>query len=161
MRGDLIRVVMVCQASLLTIDTWQRTYHEVYFHNAGCPMRIEGVTIVDSSEKNLLIITLQWEHSVYVWIIHWYMDNKSLFFNIISFYVNTLNSVWFGLVWFLCLMAYQPSWIILCKTKHSYICTRLVGLLVDWILWNICLCRLFKAESIFIQTISSVSNNSV
>ena len=33
--------------------------------------------------------------------------------------------------------------------------------LVDWILWHINLCRLFDAKSIFIQTISSISNNSV
>ena len=33
--------------------------------------------------------------------------------------------------------------------------------LVDWILWQINLCRLFNAKSIFMQIISSISNNSV
>ena len=33
--------------------------------------------------------------------------------------------------------------------------------LVGWVLWHINLCRLFNAKSIFIQIISSVSNNSV
>ena len=33
------------------------------------------------------------------------------------------------------------------------------GSLVGWILWHINLCRLFKAKSIFIQIISSISNN--
>ena len=33
--------------------------------------------------------------------------------------------------------------------------------LVVWVLWHINLCRLFNAKSIFIQIISSISNNSV
>ena len=32
--------------------------------------------------------------------------------------------------------------------------------LVAWVLWNINFCRLFNAKSIFIQIISSISNNS-
>ena len=35
------------------------------------------------------------------------------------------------------------------------------GWLVVWVLWNINLCRLFNAKSIFMQIISSISNNSV
>ena len=35
------------------------------------------------------------------------------------------------------------------------------GWLVGWVLWHINLCRLFNAKSIFIQIISSISNNSV
>ena len=30
-----------------------------------------------------------------------------------------------------------------------------------WVLWHINLCKLFNAKSIFIQIISSISNNSV
>ena len=37
----------------------------------------------------------------------------------------------------------------------------LVGLLVVWVLWHVNFCWLFNAKSIFIQIISSVSNNSV
>ena len=37
----------------------------------------------------------------------------------------------------------------------------LLLLLVGWVLWHINLCRLFNAKSIFIQIISSISNNSV
>ena len=37
----------------------------------------------------------------------------------------------------------------------------LVGWLVVWVLWHINLCRLSNAKSIFIQIISSVSNNSI
>ena len=33
--------------------------------------------------------------------------------------------------------------------------------MVSWVLWHIKLCRLFNAKSIFIQIISSISNNSV
>ena len=36
-----------------------------------------------------------------------------------------------------------------------------VGWLVGWVLWHINLFRLFNAKSIFIQIISSISNNSV
>ena len=39
--------------------------------------------------------------------------------------------------------------------KISMICK------VGWFLWHINLCRLFNAKSIFIQIISSISNNSV
>ena len=35
------------------------------------------------------------------------------------------------------------------------------GCLVGWVLWHINLCRLFNAKSIFMQTASSTSNNSV
>ena len=35
------------------------------------------------------------------------------------------------------------------------------GWLVGWILWHINVCRLFKVKSIFIQILSSISNNSV
>ena len=38
---------------------------------------------------------------------------------------------------------------------------RYMSWLVGWILWHINLCRLFNAKSIFIQIISSISNNSV
>ena len=41
-----------------------------------------------------------------------------------------------------------------------YICW-LVGWLVGCVLWHINLCRSFNAKSIFIQIISSISNNSV
>ena len=33
--------------------------------------------------------------------------------------------------------------------------------MVGWVLWRINLCRLFNAKSIFIQIVSSISNNSV
>ena len=33
--------------------------------------------------------------------------------------------------------------------------------LVGWVLWHINLCRLFNAKSIFMQIVSSISNNSV
>ena len=36
-----------------------------------------------------------------------------------------------------------------------------IGWLVVWILWHINLCRLFNVKSIFIQIISSISNNSI
>ena len=39
--------------------------------------------------------------------------------------------------------------------------TDVVGRLVGWILWHINLCKLFNAESIFIQIVGSISNNSV
>ena len=39
------------------------------------------------------------------------------------------------------------------KSPHIYV--------VGWVLWHINLCRLFSAKSIFIQIISSISNNSV
>ena len=32
---------------------------------------------------------------------------------------------------------------------------------VGWVLWHINLCRLFNAKSIFMQIVSSISNNSV
>ena len=35
------------------------------------------------------------------------------------------------------------------------------GWLVVWVLWHINLCRLFNAKSIFMQIVSSISNNSV
>ena len=34
-------------------------------------------------------------------------------------------------------------------------------LLVGWVLWHINLCRLFNVKYIFIQIVSSISNNSV
>ena len=37
----------------------------------------------------------------------------------------------------------------------------MVGQLVGWVLWHINLCRLFNANSIFIQIVSSVSKNSI
>ena len=37
----------------------------------------------------------------------------------------------------------------------------LVSWLVDRVLWHINLCKLFNAKSMFIQIISSISNNSV
>ena len=43
---------------------------------------------------------------------------------------------------------------------HMYFVGWLVGWLVGF-LWHISLCRLFYAKSIFIQVISSISNNSV
>ena len=39
--------------------------------------------------------------------------------------------------------------------------TREIKKLVVWVLWHINLCRLFNAKSIFIQIISSISNNLV
>ena len=35
------------------------------------------------------------------------------------------------------------------------------GWLVGWVLWHINLCWLFNAKSIFMQIVSSISNNSV
>ena len=43
----------------------------------------------------------------------------------------------------------------------SWLVGWLVGRLVGWILWHINLYSLFNAKSIFIQVISSISNNSV
>ena len=54
------------------------------------------------------------------------------------------------------------NWIVWNKTVYMYKNDSLVGLggLVMY-LWNINLCRLFNAKSIFIQIVSSISNNSV
>ena len=38
---------------------------------------------------------------------------------------------------------------------------RLVGWFIGWVLWYINLCRLFNAKSVFMQIVSSISNNSV
>ena len=43
----------------------------------------------------------------------------------------------------------------------SLIMTKNMGWLVNWVLWHINLCRSFNAKIIFIQIISSISNNSV
>ena len=39
-------------------------------------------------------------------------------------------------------------------------CRWLVGWLVGWFLWHINLCSLFYTKSIFMQIVSSMSNNS-
>ena len=46
-------------------------------------------------------------------------------------------------------------------TKYKRKMEIFVGWLVGWILWHINLCRLFNAKSIFMQIVSSISNNSV
>ena len=58
-------------------------------------------------------------------------------------------------LWRRCLNIY----FITCYTWLLYIKLFLVWFV--WVLWHINLCRLFNAKSIFIQIISSISNNSV
>ena len=56
----------------------------------------------------------------------------------------------------------NPSNQRLCRKPRQHICRFLQDIwLVGWFLWHINLCRLFNAKSIFIQIISSISNNSV
>ena len=47
------------------------------------------------------------------------------------------------------------------KQSDGEVPVMLVVWLVVWVLWHIKLCRLFNTKAIFIQIVSSISNNSV
>ena len=69
-------------------------------------------------------------------------------------YFNKYNQI-IGLVWFLCLMSYQHSWVTYCQNHSCLFC------LFGSVLWHINHCRLFHAKSIFIHINSCISDNSV
>ena len=56
----------------------------------------------------------------------------------------------------MCMCVYVCVYVCVCSSGYFK-----VHCLVVWVLWRINLCRLFNVKSIFIQIISSISNNSV
>ena len=106
----------------------------------------------DKREKKKLVISLCIGVVVFLWYttLYWYFKNLTQWCNQFLWHHHWNLARRYIFAWYL---------FIICLDYQQQTSIDLISWLVVWVLWYLNLCRLLK--SIFIQIISSISNNSV